>query len=362
MEVVFSSSSLRADLEFFTGRLGFVLDTIFPADDPRVATLSGHGFRLRLDRNAETTGGALRLAVPDPDKIAGGSRKLVSPSGVRVRIVETAAPVEVPTPRHELVIQRLERADAWVTGRAGMLYRDLIPGRLGGAVIASHIRIPDAGPVDDLVHFHDVRFQLIFCLEGWVRVVYEDQGDPFVLEAGDCLLQPPRIRHRVLEASAGLEVLELTTPAEHLTTMDHSLALPHPRVEPERVFEGQRFIRSRAAEGAWLSAPWAGFEARDTGIGEASGGVGSVHVLRPSGEEETRRTRHTADLLFGFVWKGRVTLSAGEEPAQALSAGDAFVLPPGLATAFTGASRDLQFVEVALPAGFQTVETNPQES
>ncbi len=64
----------------------------------------------------------------------------------------------------------------WVIGRAGMQYRDLIPTRLGGAIIASHIRIPDGGPVPDMVHFHKVGFQLIFCVKGWVDVVYEDQG------------------------------------------------------------------------------------------------------------------------------------------------------------------------------------------
>ena len=52
------------------------------------------------------------------------------------------------------------------------------------------------GPVPDWVHFHKVRFQLIYCWHGWVRVVYEDQGDPFVLQAGDCVIQPPQIRHR----------------------------------------------------------------------------------------------------------------------------------------------------------------------
>ena len=44
----------------------------------------------------------------------------------------------------------------WVVGRAGMLYRDLLPGRLGGCFIASHIRIPEVGPVPDNVHFHQV--------------------------------------------------------------------------------------------------------------------------------------------------------------------------------------------------------------
>jgi hypothetical protein len=62
-----------------------------------------------------------------------------------------------------------------------MHYRDLLPSRQGGRFIASHIRIPDGGPVADDVHHHDVRFQLIHCVAGWVRLVYEDQGEPFVL-------------------------------------------------------------------------------------------------------------------------------------------------------------------------------------
>ena len=57
-----------------------------------------------------------------------------------------------------------------------MLYRDLIPDRLGGsAIVASHIRIQEGGPVGDSVHYHEVGFQLIFCYKGWVEVVYEDQ-------------------------------------------------------------------------------------------------------------------------------------------------------------------------------------------
>ena len=69
----------------------------------------------------------------------------------------------------------------------------------------------------DYVHYHNVRFQIIYCYKGWVRVVYEDQGTPFVLQAGDCVLQPPRIRHRVIESSPGLEVIEIASPAEHET-------------------------------------------------------------------------------------------------------------------------------------------------
>ena len=115
----------------------------------------------------------------------------------------------------------------WVIGRAGMEYRDLIPSRLGGSIIASHIRIPDGGPVPDMVHFHSVGFQLIYCYKGWVDLVYEDQGPPFRLHAGNCVIQPPEIRHRVLFASENIEVIEIGVPAEHVTTIDHALRVAY---------------------------------------------------------------------------------------------------------------------------------------
>ena len=62
-----------------------------------------------------------------------------------------------------------------------MRYRDLIPDRLGGRFIASHILIPEGGPVADYVHFHHIRFQMIYCYRGWVKVAYEDQGEPMLM-------------------------------------------------------------------------------------------------------------------------------------------------------------------------------------
>ena len=53
---------------------------------------------------------------------------------------------------------------------------------------------------------------MIYVRRGWVRVVYEDQGEPFVMHEGDLVLQPPEIRHRVLESSPGLEVIEIGAP------------------------------------------------------------------------------------------------------------------------------------------------------
>ena len=47
-EMLLPTSDLTADMQFFMKKLGFRLDTIFPADDPAVAVVSGHGVRLRL--------------------------------------------------------------------------------------------------------------------------------------------------------------------------------------------------------------------------------------------------------------------------------------------------------------------------
>ena len=360
-EVSLPSMDLAADLTFYTEVLGLRLDTIFPADDPAVAVLSGHGLRIRLERGANVAPGVLRLLCLDPEAFAKGERELTAPNGVRIQIVEANPRLKTPRTQHAFVVRRLKDNTPWVIGRAGMQYRDLIPGRLGGSVIASHIRVPDAGPVPDMVHYHTVGFQLIFCYHGWVRLVYEDQGPPFILKAGDCVTQPPQIRHRVLEASENLQVIEIGVPAEHMTTVDHEMKLPTPLVNPDRDFDGQTFCRSEGEKAVWK--PWRlrGFEARDTGIGTATGGVASVQVARPIGGIPGEVTSHTSNILFAFVMAGSVTLRGEGQGAHTLNEGDAYVIPPGMKTALTDSSAELQLLEVSLPADFET-HTHPEVS
>jgi quercetin dioxygenase-like cupin family protein len=301
-------------------QLGLQLDTIFPADDPAVAAMSGHGARVRLVRS-----GATGLADPavDPDLDLG------------------AVPALAPS-------FAVVRADgpAWRTGRAGMQYRDLLPDRQGGRYIASHIRIPDGGPVPDYVHYHAIQFQIIYCYRGWVRVVYEGQGEPFVMQPGDCVLQPPLIRHRVLEASPGLEVLELGMPAIHATHVDHDLALPSPVVDRDRDFGGQRFVRFEAAAARFAAAAVPGFDACELGIADATRGLGLVSVLRASAPSPAAvRLRHSAELYFHVVLRGELTLD-GE---HRLGAADAFTIPAGQPFTWSHASSDLELLEIALP-------------
>ncbi len=354
-EVKLPSKDLKDDLPFFTKRLGFRLDSIFPADDPAVAVLSGHGVCLRLDRDASEAPGTLRLRCDDPDAFGAGERELIAPNGTKVELVDAHPSMVMPETQHAFVVRRLQDMAPWVIGRAGMHYRDLIPDRLGGSIIASHIRIPDGGPVPDMVHYHTVGFQLIFCYKGWVRLVYEDQGPPFILGAGDCVIQPPEIRHRVLESSDDLQVIEIGVPAEHITTIDHDMDLPNGEVNPDRRFQGQKFCHHKEAEATW--SPWrlAGFEARNTGIAEATEGVAGVEVARFCGTGPMPPvSSHGTDILFCFVMSGTMTLEGEGTSPHDLTAGDAFVIPPDMKTAYRSCSDDLELLEVSLPGAVDT--------
>ena len=353
-EIRVPTSDFDGDMRYFVDALGFRLDRIWPADGPAFAALSGHGTAILLERSATSAPVTLRLYANDPNRFASGETELTTPGGHRVTVEDANPPLVIPEASHEFVVRRLVERESWVIGRAGMHYRDLLPDRLGGAIIASHIRIAEAGPVADMVHFHTVGFQLIFCHRGWVRLVYEDQGPPFVLGAGDCVIQPPEIRHRVLEASAGVEVIEIGVPAEHLTSVDHEMELPTPHFRPEREFQGTKFVLHREAEATW--EPWRipGFEARETGIGAATRGVAGVQVARRVPGVAIPATRHDTDILFGFLRTGSMTLEVDGHPDHALTAGDAFVLPPHQAVAIGEPSDDLEILEVALPAAFGT--------
>src|SRR5262245_11435730 len=218
--------------------------------------------------------------------------------------------VSIDSPKSGFVISRLNATnDAWYVGRAGMEYRDLIPGRLGGRFIASHIRIPGGGETQDYVHYHKALFQMIYCKAGWARVVYEDQGPPFALEAGDCVLQPPEIRHRVLESSAGFEAIEVACPAEYETRADHEMRLPTGEVFPERLFGGQRFALHRAREANW--SPWRldGFEARDIGIAAATNGLAAARVVKSNSAVMAMADGRAGELLFLFVLQGALRVN-----------------------------------------------------
>ena len=351
-EIRLPTQELRNDIPFYTKVLGMRMDLIYPADDPTVAVFSGYGLRLRIETDAPEPAGTIRILTEDPDGFADGKRELIAPNGTRIEVEDRNPPLVMPETQHAFVVRRLADQAPWVIGRAGMHYRDLIPNRLGGSIIASHIRIPDGGPVPDMVHYHTVGFQLIFCYRGWVDLVYEDQGEPFRLHAGYCVIQPPEIRHRVLYASDNIEVIEIGVPAEHVTTIDHEMELPNGPADPSRAFQGQRFVHHKADEANWQAFRISGFTSRDTTIAKNTRNVAGVQVVKADGEADW--TSHDADILFTFVMDGTMVLHGeGKEP-YALEAGDAFVIPPGMKTKYADASDELELLEVSLPGIFKT--------
>ncbi len=335
--VVLRCRDLAANEAFFR-ELGFRLAAVFPADAPRELELSGHGLRICLQRGSRDGGGQLRV----PGEAA---RELQAPNGARVDVVVVGdVPPALAVSAPKFVVHR-GSAEPFHAGRAGMLYRDLLPGRLGGAWIASCIRIERGGPVPDYVHFHRLAAQALFCTAGRVRLVYEDQGEPFDMVAGDCVLQPPTIRHRVLECSDGFEVVEVASPAEHVTVVDPELALPTANVQRERAFAGQRFHHHRAAAAVWAPCDDSGLRRTDCGIGAASGGALGVAVLERDAAREFVGIAAAPAVRLWLPLRGSLRLRGDE-----VGVGDTAVLPAGRVLVVAEASADLQVLEFTLGA------------
>jgi len=101
--------------------------------------------------------------------------------------------------------------------RSFFAYRDLgIREATGGAFGAHVIRAVPGEGAKPHWHTHDLTFQMVYVLKGWVRFEYEDIGE-VELRPGDCVYQPRLVRHREIAHSDDLELVEITGPAEFVT-------------------------------------------------------------------------------------------------------------------------------------------------
>src|SRR5262245_4268403 len=108
--------------------------------------------------------------------------------------------------------------------RSFMEYRDLGVERATHGQFRAHvIRIKqDAGSDHALhttgLHRHLCDFQMFYVLKGWMKFVYEGQGE-HTFHAGDCVVQPAGIVHNELDCSDDVEILEIYSPAVHKTVV-----------------------------------------------------------------------------------------------------------------------------------------------
>ena len=153
------------------------------------------------------------------------ARKTIKSKG-RVSAAKKSAPktatktASKARPKQRVAISHHREEDFKADGlRAYAKYRDLgIAAASHGLAQAHVIRLQGPCNPDEVskLHFHDVEFQMVYVLKGWVKTYMEGEGET-LMQQGSAWTQPPRIRHMILDYSDDVELLEVILPAEFKT-------------------------------------------------------------------------------------------------------------------------------------------------
>jgi hypothetical protein len=177
----------------------------------------GRGYA-RFDQIADSK--EENVAKPKPKSprsgIASTRRGLAERRPHRRRVTKGRARVREP---QKFTVSHHREADFKAGLRRYAKYRDLgISKSTKGMVQAHVIRfVPPCRPEEvSKRHYHDVDFQMVYVLKGWMKTEFEGEG-AHVMRAGSAWIQPPRIKHVVLDYSDDCEVLEIIMPAEFAT-------------------------------------------------------------------------------------------------------------------------------------------------
>jgi len=122
-------------------------------------------------------------------------------------------------PRQKFTFSHHREEDFDAGLRSYAKYRDLgIAPATGGMVQAHVIRmIPPFKPEEvSTPHYHDIDFQMVYVLKGWMTTEFEGEGT-HTFYAGSCWIQPPKIKHTVLGYSDDCELLEIVLSADFAT-------------------------------------------------------------------------------------------------------------------------------------------------
>ncbi len=157
------------------------------------------------------------------------ARKTIKSKGRASAAKKTAAKTAAKTsaksaskarPKQRIAISHHREEDFKADGlRTYARYRDLgIADATHGLAQAHVIRLQGPCNPDEVskLHFHDVEFQMVYVLKGWVKTYMEGEGETLMRE-GSSWTQPPRIRHMILDYSDDVELLEVILPAEFKT-------------------------------------------------------------------------------------------------------------------------------------------------
>jgi Cupin domain len=125
-----------------------------------------------------------------------------------------------PAPRKQTFVASHHKPEAFEQGlRRYAKYRDLGIAAATKGLARAHVikMVPPCDPAEvSKRHYHDVEFQMVYVLKGWIKGEYEGAG-VITMREGSCWLQPPKIEHTVLDYSDDCELLEVILPADFET-------------------------------------------------------------------------------------------------------------------------------------------------
>ncbi len=148
------------------------------------------------------------------------SRKTIKAKDRKTKARAIPAAKPGARPKQRIAISHYRDEDFLTNGlRAYAQYRDLGIAVASNGLARAHV-IRLIGPCNPAevskLHFHDVEFQMVYVLKGWVKTYMEGQGETLMKE-GSCWTQPPRIKHLIRGYSDDCELLEVILPAEFKT-------------------------------------------------------------------------------------------------------------------------------------------------
>jgi len=163
---------------------------------------------------------------PARKKVAGKAvtGKVAGKSSARKKLGARGGPARAPVrrarPKQRVAISHHRDEDFKADGlRSYAKYRDLGVAEASQGVARAHV-IRLVGPCNpeevSKLHFHDVDFQFVYVLRGWVKTYMEGQGENLMKE-GSSWTQPPRIKHLIMDYSDDVELLEIILPADFKT-------------------------------------------------------------------------------------------------------------------------------------------------
>jgi hypothetical protein len=171
--------------------------------------------RKAVARNSAAKSSARKSSARKSSARKSSARKAVKAKAVRMPAAKPGARA-----KQRIAISHYRDEDFVANGlRTYAHYRDLGIAEASHGLAQAHV-IRLIGPCNPAevskLHFHDIEFQMVYVLKGWVKTYLEGQGETLMKE-GSAWSQPPRIKHLILDYSDNCELLEVILPAEFRT-------------------------------------------------------------------------------------------------------------------------------------------------